>query len=202
LDAQHATQTGAELSETFKQLFGIAREKGANLIVLFSNENGVDIPIRQCGTSLRLGATNPVITAVLFQCDPRVDFTACPKIKFSTKPAPKDVDQISYTIDLMKDTAGISKSYWTYGNIARFVADAVSNKMDTIVLEHSTDEKCEDVWLPGCDQPVRISLEKPKLVVKIFKTKNPPNKALVPTVMSVTPAADAPVAPATTAAHL
>jgi len=29
-----------------------------------------------------------------------------------------------------------------------------------------------------------------------------PNKALVPTVMSVTPAADAPVAPATTAAHL
>ena len=34
-----------------------------------------------------------------------------------------------------------------------------------------------------------------------FKPK-PPNKALVPTVMSVTPAADAPVAPATTAAHL
>jgi hypothetical protein len=31
---------------------------------------------------------------------------------------------------------------------------------------------------------------------------NEPNKALVPTVMSVTPAADAPVAPATTAAHL
>jgi len=31
---------------------------------------------------------------------------------------------------------------------------------------------------------------------------NTPNKALVPTVMSVTPAADAPVAPATTAAHL
>jgi hypothetical protein len=31
---------------------------------------------------------------------------------------------------------------------------------------------------------------------------NQPNKALVPTVMSVTPAADAPVAPATTAAHL
>jgi len=29
-----------------------------------------------------------------------------------------------------------------------------------------------------------------------------PNKALVPTVMAVTPAADAPVAPATTAAHL
>jgi len=29
-----------------------------------------------------------------------------------------------------------------------------------------------------------------------------PNKALVPTVMSVTPAASAPVAPATTAAHL
>ena len=33
-------------------------------------------------------------------------------------------------------------------------------------------------------------------------TKTEPNKALVPTVMSVTPAADAPVAPATTAAHL
>jgi len=32
--------------------------------------------------------------------------------------------------------------------------------------------------------------------------KKGPNKALVPTVMSVTPAADAPVAPATTAAHL
>jgi len=32
--------------------------------------------------------------------------------------------------------------------------------------------------------------------------KKTPNQALVPTVMSVTPAADAPVAPATTAAHL
>jgi len=34
------------------------------------------------------------------------------------------------------------------------------------------------------------------------EAKKAPNKALVPTVMSVTPAADAPVAPATTAAHL
>jgi hypothetical protein len=34
------------------------------------------------------------------------------------------------------------------------------------------------------------------------RSKKEPNKALVPTVMSVTPAADAPVAPATTAAHL
>jgi hypothetical protein len=34
------------------------------------------------------------------------------------------------------------------------------------------------------------------------KTESEANKALVPTVMSVTPAADAPVAPATTAAHL
>jgi len=38
--------------------------------------------------------------------------------------------------------------------------------------------------------------------VEIPKADIPPNKALVPTVMPVTPAADAPVAPATTAAHL
>jgi hypothetical protein len=40
------------------------------------------------------------------------------------------------------------------------------------------------------------------LFFPIEGTEKKPNKALVPTVMSVTPAADAPVAPATTAAHL
>jgi len=37
---------------------------------------------------------------------------------------------------------------------------------------------------------------------EVIWRKKAPNQALVPTVMSVTPAADAPVAPGTTAAHL
>jgi len=47
--------------------------------------------------------------------------------------------------------------------------------------------------------------ERDELVIKLDRINGDeimPNKALVPTVMSVTPAADAPVAPATTAAHL
>jgi hypothetical protein len=39
-------------------------------------------------------------------------------------------------------------------------------------------------------------------VQKALKEETEPNKALVPTAISVTPAADAPVAPAAAAAHL
>jgi hypothetical protein len=47
----------------------------------------------------------------------------------------------------------------------------------------------------------QVVIESTPVAVYVAAQKEP-NKALVPTVMSVTPAADAPVAPATTAAHL
>ena len=57
--------------------------------------------------------------------------------------------------------------------------------------------------LHASKQPGVFYLQGPDFfVIEKILSINEPNKALVPTVMSVTPAADAPVAPATTAAHL
>jgi hypothetical protein len=67
------------------------------------------------------------------------------------------------------NTAKATMTAWTNGNISRFVNDAVSRDLDTISLRSSKDAETEDVWLPACDHPLKISLTKPILDVTIFK---------------------------------
>ncbi len=173
LDRARATEAGAELSQTIDQLDGLAHEKGANLVVLFSNEHGVDLPIRQVDTPLRLRAVNPVLTAVLFQAGAAPANQAWRSVRFTTHPAEAKGAQIGYRIEMMRDTAGVTKAYWTYGNISRFVADAVAQHFDTVALENSADKDVEDVWLPGSDEPLKISVKKPVLVVTIYRSHEP-----------------------------
>ena len=176
LDPQHAAEAGAGLSEAFAQLFELARAQGANLIVLFSNERGVDLPIRECATPLRLRAMNPIVTAVLFHCETNVESQPPPSVRFTTKQIQGATERIRYSVDLVKDTAGISKAYWTYANISRFVADACEHHFDTVTVENTDDAQFEEVCLPGCDEPVRISRSQPKLAVTIYKAAAPLQK--------------------------
>jgi len=53
------------------------------------------------------------------------------------------------------NTAGATMATWAYGNISRFVKDAVTHDLDTVSLRSSGDAQTEDVWLPGCDRPSR-----------------------------------------------
>jgi hypothetical protein len=57
-----------------------------------------------------------------------------------------------------------------YANIARFVKDAVDSGYDTVSIRSSQDAVGEDVWLPGCDTPLKVSNAKPELDVTIYKS--------------------------------
>ena len=143
-------------------------------MILFSNEHGVDIPIRQCASPLRLRSRDPRIVAVLFQSAQAAEpGNLAPRVRFTTRLAGTPKENIGYKITLAKDTAGVTRAYWTYGNIARFVADALERGLDTVTIKSTTDAPSEEVWLPGCDDPVRISLTHSVLDVTIYKASRP-----------------------------
>jgi len=180
-------QVGADLSRIIDQVFTLARERGANLVVLLSTQHGVDLPIKGCTSLLRVRPQNPVITAILFQSVSRG--ASVPNVRFTTQQA-EESEGVAYKITLALDTAGVTKAYWTYGNISRFVAEAVKNRFDTISITSTSDKEFEEVWLPGCDEPLRVSLKKPVLDVHIYR-ENMPNQPPLRTPGSGTPAASA-----------
>ena len=186
VDESRAAEIGAGISGAIERTTDYAREKGANLIVLLSQQHGVSVPIRQAGQPLVLRRHNPVVTLVYFTWDAagglsegekRIRFFAGepfpPAAPAPPAGGPRQATQIHCTISLEVNTARVSKSYWTYSNISRFVEIAVANGFDTIALKSPGGLVSEDVWLPSCDAPVRISRARPELDVTIFKRKQP-----------------------------
>ena len=78
---------------------------------------------------------------------------------------------VDMNIEQISDTAGVTLSYWVYMNLPRFVAEASAKHYETITIESSRDADCEEVWLPGCDTPLRISRKKPLIQCSIYKKK-------------------------------
>jgi hypothetical protein len=170
IDKSHAREVGEGLSKEFERMVDSARQKGANLIVLFSQAHGISAPIAQSERPLMLGSPDPVVTAVLFDWDSSAGLSNKEKaVRFTTEAPPRDKPNIQYKFELKVDTAGITESYWAYANIARFVKDAVDSGYDTVSIGSSQDAVGEDVWLPGCDTPLKVSNAKPELDVTIYK---------------------------------
>ena len=169
-----AGPVGEMLSKQVDQLATLARQKGGNLIVLLSSEHGVAVPISQCERPIILARENPTMTAIVFAWDASAAISEKEeRVHFVINAPEPDPPKINYTIGLKVDTAGVTKAYWAYGNISRFVNDAVRHDLDTVSLRSSQDSQCDEVWLPSCDGPLRISLSKPELTVTVFKSKGP-----------------------------
>lgn len=47
--------------------------------------------------------------------------------------------------------------------------DAIGNGFDTVSVRSPQDAAGEDVWLPACDEPAKVSVSKPELDVTLYK---------------------------------
>ena len=81
--------------------------------------------------------------------------------------------------------------------ISRVILMPTADGFDVCTLYDRKNARTKDFVAHRIDSLAHIR----EVLAGVLEARQP-NKALVPTVMSVTPAADAPVAPATTAAHL
>jgi hypothetical protein len=161
---------GKALSESIDQLIEQARQAGANTIVLLSTGHGRAVPISHSDVPLVLDPDHPSLAAILFDCDATLQLTEAEKhVQFVIDVLPRGRQAIRYHIDLQLNTAKAPLDYWFYGNISRFVKDAVDHHLDTISLQSSADNATEEVWLPGNARPLRISKTTPVIGVTIFK---------------------------------
>lgn len=81
----------------------------------------------------------------------------------------------------------------------RWEAIVIGNKIEVFVIRAFRGEDC---WILEWDGNPEYLPYVPGRIPRLIEESGRPNQALVPTPMSVTPAAGAPVAPATGAAHL
>jgi hypothetical protein len=170
LAADEAAATGANLSQMLEQLRQDARQHGANLIVLLGSEHGVDVPIQQTAQPLKLRPEDPSVTVLLFRREKSAPPTPAESgMHFAVHAHPGKGENINYKIALQSAPPGADLAFWLYMNIARFVTDATAHGFNTIALQSTTDPKFQDVWLPGCDDPVRVSLTKPELDVTLYQ---------------------------------
>ena len=184
LNPQHPTMAPGEAAATGKNLEGAlpqlrqaAQKFGANLVVLLGSEHGIPVPISGLNPPLVLRGDNPVITALLFRWPGAPSPTDSEKsIHFTTTPAPDDkplhgdtVTKIHYSISLKAPAPGGELGTWVYLNLSRFVADAIHHDFDTVSLQPTADPSFQNVWLPGCDAPLKVSRTNPELSVTIFK---------------------------------
>jgi hypothetical protein len=168
---------GKSLSHGIDQLIELARQAGANTVVLLSHGRGSAIPIEQSKDPLLLTPDAPRLSAILFDWAPTLRLTDKEKrVRFGIDMLPAGKDRIQQTITMELNTAGATMATWAYGNISRFAKEAVTHDLDAVSLRSSRDVQAEDVWLPGCDQPLKISRTKPTLEVTIFKRQETPIK--------------------------
>jgi hypothetical protein len=174
-------QVSANLSASLDGMPGFARPRGANLIVILTQAHGIPVPVRQVSQPLVLRRTDPVVTLLLFDWDPakglgagerRVRFYAGngpqPAPPTGTVLAPTSIN-MSITLKSAPDHENLAT--WAYLNLTRFVKEAAARGFDSIVIKSSGDPVADDVWLPGCDEPVRISGTRPELNVTAYRRK-------------------------------
>jgi hypothetical protein len=110
------------------------------------------------------------VTALLFDWDGAAGLSDKERaVRFTTAAPPPGVASIAYKIELKAGPTGVPKAFWVYANISRFVKDAIGNGFDTVSVASSQDPAGEDVWMPACDEPARVSVSKPELDVSLYK---------------------------------
>jgi hypothetical protein len=167
---ESAADLGKKLSGGFNQLYDLARNLQANLVVILSQANGISVTIDQVAQPLILKKESAVITAILFDWDSTSEISDKERmIRFTNETPPTKTTVSEFTISLKSAPEGMTLSYWAYGNISRFVQEAVDQDFDTISFRSTKDEAYESIWLPASDIPARISTENPELMVGIYK---------------------------------
>lgn len=158
-----ATQQGSE----------IASRAGADLVVLIVPESGVIVPSGVGDEEIRLRKKDPVLVAVFYKMKSGRKATSEESaVRFTTTLFPKTEGRsVDFKVTRVADTAGVTLSYWVYMNLPRFVAEATQGNFDTITIKSSADPDSEEVWLPGCDTPLRVSKKKPVIECSIYKRK-------------------------------
>jgi hypothetical protein len=161
---------GQALSHGVDQLAGLARQAGANTVVLLSSGRGSAIPIVQSPEPLLLLPEAPRLAAILFDWPSDARLTEAERrIRFVIDEGPPGKDSLGERIEMQVNTADLPLASWTYGNISRFVNDALAHDFDTISFRSSSDAQTEEVWLPRCDRPLKLARTKPVLEVTLFK---------------------------------
>ncbi len=172
-------QVSANLSTTLDGMPDFARKQGANLIVILTQAHGIAVPVRQVPQPLVLLRQNPVVTLLLFDWDGTKGLRAGEKrMRFYARKGPQPAPptgtvlvptSINMSITLKVAPAQANKATWAYLNFPRFVREAVARGFDSVVIKSSADQVGDDVWLPGCDEPVRISNAVPELNVMAYR---------------------------------
>jgi len=170
-DALH--DVSVAVSSATEQIKGVASKAGADLIVLIAPEHGVLVSQSVTSDEFRMRKEDPVLVAVFYKMGlGRGPTTEDRSVHFTTVALKKAAaESVKMKIEQVKDTAGVTLSYWVYLNLPRFIAEAVAKGFDTVTIESSKDADCEEVWLPGCDVPLRISKEKPVIQCSIYKSR-------------------------------
>ncbi|HVU23306.1 MAG TPA: hypothetical protein VHE13_04215 [Opitutus sp.] len=173
VDAGNVNEFGDAVSHAALESKSAATKAGANLVVLVSPESGTIVPQTVLPGEVRLREHDPVLVALFLKVPdrwtPRSDGA---RIRYATRMQEiSGYQSIDYKIEKVADSAGVSLAFWVYLNLPRFVAEAVANRYDTITIRSSKDADCEEVWLPGCDLPLRISRKNPVIDCTIYKRK-------------------------------
>jgi hypothetical protein len=173
LEKSHAADVGGHLSKKFEEMTGVARQSGSNLLVVLSQEHGISVKIAQCDRPLVLKTSNAVVTILLFDWDGAPGLSDMEKaVRFTEAAPPPGVPSITYKIELKTAPPGAPLAFWVYANISRFVKDGTGYGFDTVSVRSPEDAAGEDVWLPACDEPVKVSVSKPELDVTLYKRAN------------------------------
>jgi len=158
-----------------------SRAGRANLIVILTQAHGIAVPVRQVSQPLVLRRQNPVVTLLFFDWNPTKALSEREKgVRYFAEKGPQPAPptgtvlvptSINMSITLKVAPAQANMAPWAYLNFSRFVREAVARGFDSVVIKSSADHIGDDVWLPGCDNPVRISTATPELNVKAYRRK-------------------------------
>ncbi|HZZ58058.1 MAG TPA: hypothetical protein VFE31_09525 [Opitutaceae bacterium] len=173
LDASQAGAAAENIAELLPEAAAFARTQGANVLVLFGAEHGVPVPLPGVSDPVTLAFDHPGYVLVFFRCDLPCRLPKIP-VRFTTDLPPAafkaQATAVSYRVG--RD-GGYSRTLasWVYGNLSRFMTQADQLGFDRISIPSAEGPDTEDVLLPGCDRPLRVSRDHPSLNVTIYRNK-------------------------------
>lgn len=173
LDASQAGAAAENIAELLPEAAAFARTQGANVLVLFGAEHGLPVPLPGVSAPVTLAFDHPGYVLVFFRCDLPCRLPKLP-VRLTTDPPPAafkaQATAVSYRVGRDGGSSRTLAS-WVYGNLSRFMARADELGLDRISIPSAEGPDTEDVFLPGCDRPLRVSRDHPSLNVTIYRNK-------------------------------
>ena len=168
-DVNHLSNFSGAISNEIAKMAENVPSLGGNLLVLLSQAHGMQVPISQSKRPLILAPTKGAIVVLLFNWEG--DGTVTKKeteIQFLINAETKTKPSMTYRIELKSRPEGEPLAFWVYMNISRFVKDALACNAKRISLNSTNDAEYEEVFLPSCDQTLRVSKKHPLLETSIY----------------------------------